>query len=130
MRRTRNVVARSSELKDKHGSAAADGCRPKQGKRARCMLKAIAVLCVVVGGSSAICLLPVTCWLLGETARDPKTRGMALRIRAVPAAAIRGEWPDLRSAQWYRRLLRVLLTAWIIGAVSGIADEVTNEIGL
>jgi hypothetical protein len=90
------------------------------------MLKLVAGGCSLLGAFCIVGLLPVTFWLLHDTGRDPKTLGMRNRLQAVPAAAVRGEWPDLPSARWYRRLVRVLLTAWICGVITLTLHEVTH----
>ena len=90
------------------------------------MLKTLGLACVAFGMLCAAALLPITFWLLSETARDPKTRGVRLRIRAVPAAALRGEWPNLRSARWYRRMVRGLLIGWAGGACTIVLQEISR----
>lgn len=69
---------------------------------------------------SAMALLVTTRWLLRETSEEIMPANDT-RMRTVPAAAMRGRWPELRSAQWYRRLIRIMLITAAIGACSFVA---------
>jgi hypothetical protein len=87
------------------------------------------LLAAIFGGIGALCaigLIVTTYWLLGQTWNDEKARSLPFRFNNVPAAALRGEWPDLPSAQWYRRLFRGLMIGWIGGAVSVIVHELSR----
>lgn len=92
------------------------------------LFKVLAGICVAGGIASALGVGVSTYWLLWETADDEKAKRIVFRMRGVPALALRGEWPTLSSARYYRWFFRALMTCWIAGALSVIAHEVVGAL--
>jgi hypothetical protein len=90
-------------------------------------------LAAVFFGTALLCFVGIffaTFWLLVQTRDDDKAKRYLLRIKGVPAAALRGEWPDLPSAKLYRRFFLGLIVSWICGAASVALHEVCPELGV
>lgn len=92
------------------------------------LLKVVVGIFVAGGMASALAAGVSTYWLLWETANDERAKRFTFRMHGVPAAALRGEWPNLASARWYRRLVRLLLACWIYAAIGAIAYEIARAL--
>lgn len=67
----------------------------------------ILTACVTVFALSGCGLLPAGLWFMSETSEEPAT----VYFRALKA--MKGGWPELRSAQTLRGFTRLLLLSWL-----------------
>lgn len=92
------------------------------------LLNILAPASFILTGLSFLGLLICEQWLLSDTRREP---GLFLRmfVRGPNSAmyrAIKGDWPDLKSAQWCRRFARaatLAMSTFALVVLAKVIDE-------